>query len=369
MQINSLRVLILILGSAGGLMPALISAQEKLPENARSQAQLKADVETVDFGEVFAGEKPSRTLRLSNTGKRDLEIRKIDFTCGCALSRITLPTGVKVLGKQDPKEPVCVLKPDESADLEIVYSTAGLKGKVIRHIQILSSDPSMEVLNLSMEIVVKKPYLVDPFMLDFGKIEKGDSVTRSLVIRSEGVGAFSIREVLNLPEYIQYEMEEARDQGVPAYRLIFHLKGKVPAGDRRYPVKLKLENDKVREAEFYIRECVLSPISLELRPHDRSGILDLGKIKKSEGAAGQIIITNKDPGIPLEITKHQILCKHSKFIEIGVKMLQRGESYQIDLTVQPGVPVRHLQGTLVLFSDHPDLKRKRIRFMAWIDEE
>ncbi|MHC4946362.1 MAG: Ig-like domain-containing protein [Planctomycetota bacterium] len=323
--------------------------------------------EILDFGEVFAGQTSVRKLTITNQGNGDLQIRKITFTCSCALSRLTTPSGVMVDIKPKKDQLLCMLKHDESAELEIRFDTSGLLGDLKRSLDILSNDGEQKKRTMKMNVLVKSPFLAEPKSVDFGEVPKGEEASREIVIRSAGVGDFIVKKVENLPPFIRYEAKEIADADPPAWKLVFHLDRSAPVSELWQRIRLIVENETVNKFEIFIRAKILSDVSFHLEPHDRSGVLDLGKIDSSEGVKGTIEIRNRNPAVPYEITKLQRLCRFSDFIDTRIETLEEGVHYKISLEVRPGLKIPYLQGTLVIFSSHPEMARKRIKFMGRVE--
>ena len=55
-------------------------------------------------------------------------------------------------------------------------------------------------------------------------------------------------------------------------------------------------------------------------------------------------------------------------MEAEVQTLEEGMRFKIQISVKPGVKARFLQGSLIIQSEHEDLKKKRFRFMGLIGE-
>lgn len=77
-----------------------------------------------NFGSVKAGEKVKCSFEFSNTGKRDLIVRKTKASCGC--------TATQLVKK--------VLKPGESSKIDVVFDTRGRSGKQHKTIFVISND-------------------------------------------------------------------------------------------------------------------------------------------------------------------------------------------------------------------------------------
>jgi len=100
-----------------------------------------------DFGQVLPDAKPEHIFTVTNGGEEDLVIERINVSCGCIKTSITATR----------------IPPGESAELEVIYDTAGYRGKDQRHVRIYSNDPAISTrrIDLFVEIIeeFKVPYL------------------------------------------------------------------------------------------------------------------------------------------------------------------------------------------------------------------
>ena len=109
----------------------VISANIEEDFSALSAAELaNAPVLSVDdaefkFGKITQGEKVEHTYVLSNSGKSDLQIRKVKASCGC--------TAV-----QPEKR---VIGPGESVNIKTVFNSAGKLGNQNKTVTIITNDP------------------------------------------------------------------------------------------------------------------------------------------------------------------------------------------------------------------------------------
>ena len=109
----------------------VVSANIEEDFSALSEEELaKAPVLGVDdpeftFGKIKQGEKVEHTYVLTNSGKSDLLIRKVNASCGC--------TAV-----QPEKN---IISPGESVDIKTVFNSAGKLGNQNKTVTIITNDP------------------------------------------------------------------------------------------------------------------------------------------------------------------------------------------------------------------------------------
>lgn len=77
-----------------------------------------------DFGTIKEGDRPRYNFVLTNQGKSDLHIRKVNAACGC--------TAVKHES---------VIKPGQSTELSVVFNSSGKKNRQNKSITVITNDP------------------------------------------------------------------------------------------------------------------------------------------------------------------------------------------------------------------------------------
>jgi len=118
-------------GTSDRTYSLVVSANIEEDFSALSEAELaKAPVLSVDdvefnFGKITQGEKVEHTYVLTNSGKSDLQIRKVKASCGC--------TAV-----QPEKN---IIGPGESVKIKTVFNSAGKLGNQNKTVTIITNDP------------------------------------------------------------------------------------------------------------------------------------------------------------------------------------------------------------------------------------
>ena len=92
-----------------------------------------------DFGTINNGEKKLHTFVLTNKGKSDLKIRKINSNCGCTIAKPDKTT----------------IKPNESINIKTTFNSKGRSGKQSKSIIIITNDPKKSKIRLKVKGVVK----------------------------------------------------------------------------------------------------------------------------------------------------------------------------------------------------------------------
>ncbi len=113
---------------------------------AAAAPKLEVSQPSWDFGTLWHGESAAIKLKLKNAGDADLELQDLMSSCGCTAASKAQP----------------IVKPGETAEIDINFNSAGKFGKVATTITIVSSDPvnPRYVFNVTGE--VKKCVTIDP---------------------------------------------------------------------------------------------------------------------------------------------------------------------------------------------------------------
>jgi len=101
-----------------------------------------------DFGKVIQGEKPTHVFIVKNEGEGDLIIESLKESCACIEVSIS----------------ATLIKPGESAELEVTYDTTDYAGKDEKHIHIYSNDPQVPDKKINLYVEIEEfaiPYLKD----------------------------------------------------------------------------------------------------------------------------------------------------------------------------------------------------------------
>ncbi|BDU78851.1 DUF1573 domain-containing protein [Mesoterricola sediminis] len=88
-----------------------------------------------DFGRIDGDSRVTHRFRISNRGGANLNISRLNPSCGCTST---------VIGQW-------TLKPGESTEVEAAFNPAGFRGTVRKSIQVVSDDPANPNLTLTFE--------------------------------------------------------------------------------------------------------------------------------------------------------------------------------------------------------------------------
>lgn len=349
---------------------SLCPAQDQgVPPSQKKRPVIAANIKEINFGEVISGEKPSRKIKIMNQGRADLVILKIEFTCGCSVSQILLPSGEKVIPDRKEKTLIGKIKPNESAELEIILVSQGHSGMQKKKLIIFSNDPANRSFQVPIIAKIRRAFTCEPRRFDFGEVQKFTARTCPMVIRSTQNENFKILKIIGLPPYFEYAVEDVPNETAPSKRIKLTLKKDAPVGTFSIKMKVMMDSKTIQELPLYASCVVLPPIQFKTEEGKRGDTLDFKVIKRDRPATKTIEILNKNPKIPYEINKMEFASKHEKMIEVELTPVKKGSHYRLKATVIPDEKTRYFKGFVTLHSNHPDLKQKCITIQGWISKE
>jgi len=134
-------------------------------------AKLEVEKETLDLGEVWAGQTKKGAFVLRNVGDQTLEITKVRASCGC--------TVVKGYDKE--------IAPGQQGKLPVVLNTRGMQGKVSKAITLSTNQKGKEKVRLFVAATVKRLIVTNPKGgAIFGRIGKDQVLTKEVELTNHG---------------------------------------------------------------------------------------------------------------------------------------------------------------------------------------
>lgn len=207
---------------------------------AAAQTQtLTVSPRQLDFGTMKQQQTATATVTLTNDGGGKLVIGRVDADCGC-----TVPT-------LEIKE----LRPGESTEMEIEFSSKRFSGNVFKTVRVESNDPASPMVDIIITAKVTTPLVVDPVSqrVGFRRTAQGEVLTQRvtftatevprLEITADGTrrGLFDVAVVNNLDGDPQ---KSALDVTVPA---------DIPAGKQRDNVRVRTNIEDMPTVDIEMR--------------------------------------------------------------------------------------------------------------------
>lgn len=119
---------------------AKVLDRNKQSDEIKNGAILSLSKRTHDFGRVKEGKLLELDIIVRNSGKSDLEIKKVNASCGCTAALLSEK----------------VIQPGGNGNLHIELDTSNLEGKKTRTLSILSNDPLNSRMLITLFVNVEK---------------------------------------------------------------------------------------------------------------------------------------------------------------------------------------------------------------------
>jgi hypothetical protein len=133
-----------------------------------------------DFGERDSEEKVEHNFVVKNAGDEVLNITDVKTTCGCTVAKPAVNT----------------LAPGEETTVGVTFNLKNRQGVQNRKITVLTNDPETPQYYLELKGTVTALIMMEPTMLNFGRIEDNEPHTLPITIRTTKEGyTFELREV------------------------------------------------------------------------------------------------------------------------------------------------------------------------------
>jgi len=193
---------------------------------------------------------------------------------------------------------------------------------------------------------------------DFGTLEQGQLVTRSFTIRNEGTAPLTISRV----ELSQPSMRSRFRRVIPA-----NSEGQITiewdttrfTGDLSAEALVFLDDPTQRRVSLTIKGIVRSPIDL------LPGPAVFFSVFRDESARQTVAIVNNEER-PLKVGQLQIQGDHFK---ADLRTVRDGKTYEVAITVPPGLPAGRYMDALLVETDHPRRKQLQIGVNVFVKDD
>jgi len=346
-----------------------VSSQE-LESDTHETGSLEVIPELLEFGRVFDGDKPVKTVILRNAGSGPLTIKRLHTSCGCAIPMIQFPGGKEVNFSEQivrRNEPVGILQPDEEAKMQVSFTTWGYTGKLKKRILIECDDAQAEDKEVLIRAEIVDSVSSEPESLDLGEVVRGRKASAKVVIRSIGIGDFDIKGIKNLPSYLRFQTEKQSDGSEVAVELKIETRGEPPLGDLSLPLKLGIENKYIDETRILLKGTVVPKIRFSSGGAPIRDELDMGVFYADQGKNITLEISNLFPGIPYQpVEMERKGMFENPDVKVEIEEVTPGNQYRLHIKVPGGMlDTDFFRGSLWIFSDHPDLLLKKLHVTGW----
>ncbi len=291
-----------------------------------------------DFGTVSKGEKITWSFKIKNTGNADLEISKVQPTCGCTVAEFDK-----------------VIKPGQEGAVTAKVDTTNFNGPITKGVTILSNDPDTPTTMVTIKAVVR-PY-VEAYPVGFLRYSllQGEAEKKSVVLYSEEQKPLEIVGVQTPGDWVKVDytkLDKPEDRvkaGLPAqnqYRL------DVTVGGPTAPIGPLVDKVKIITNSEHQPEYLLS-LSGVVRPAYMvmPTVLNFGDVKPGEPAATRtVVLTSNDREHP-QVFKVEKVESSSKLISAEAKAGTQPGRYEVTVKVKDGAKAGTMNEQLKIYTN------------------
>jgi len=333
--------------------------------SVQSSPSIKVDQSKLCFGEMLSGSNKVLKLNITNNGSNNLTLYKIELSCACNVSNITLPNN-RVISLSDLKckKSIGELKPEEQATLKIHLNSIGLSGYIKKRLSIYSNDPKCNKLTIPITAKINPGLIFEPVFIDFGNVYQKSNIHKLLKIRSNDIGRLTISEIINIPDFINITYNSINNTQSSETIFDIELKPNAPLGPFHYSLPIILDNLKIKESALVVFGNIIPPIIFKSESKLINDYLNLGMIPKGIDHIKSIEIINNDT-IPYNITNIDIEARYSENYKVDIIPVIPGFHYKLKLHIISNVNMRFIRGIINIQSDYPHLKTKNINIRGW----
>jgi hypothetical protein len=141
-----------------------------LVASAAAQPKLSIDKSKMDLGVIYNGTTKKARIMLKNVGRDTLRILGVTTSCGCTTAR----------------QPKSFLKSGESDAVEIEFNSTGYRGKIEKHINIVTNDPTSPTTYVTLigDVIEELQPVNNGSVLWLGSVPKGKQVEQTVAFKN-----------------------------------------------------------------------------------------------------------------------------------------------------------------------------------------
>ena len=194
------------LSASSGLAQSSMNRDDLSPEapaimqpGLENKGNLVFSSKTQDAGEIFDQDDVKLSYLFRNTGAGPLTITQVKTSCGCTVPELAKKTYM----------------PGETGTLEVTFDPKGKSGTIARNITVFTDSETTPSETLIVRALVKPIVVMDPKIVPFEAVEKGQSATKEFKIYGRTDDFKVTRATVGNPEVFDVEVE---DMGETEYK-------------------------------------------------------------------------------------------------------------------------------------------------------
>ncbi len=288
-----------------------------------------------DFGTVAKGEVLTHKFQVKNNGDQDLEILKVQPSCGCTVAKYD-----------------AVIKPGESGTVEAAVKTESFQGPISKAVTIQSNDPDTPTAQVSIRATIK-PY-VEAYPAGFVRYNllQGDTDKRTVILYSEEEEPLTIESIEVPGDWVKVERAPvAKADRVPVGRQGQNqYKLDIIVGGPSAPVGPLLDKIKIHTSSKNQPEYLLS-LSGMVRPAYTVSptVLNFGEVNpKANETVRVITVSSNNSESPAAFKVNKVESTNPQ-INAAAKSTAPGQ-YQVEVRLSDDVAAGAVSGDLKIYT-------------------
>ena len=167
-----------------------------------------------DFGIAGPGHRITHIFKFTNTGSEPLQIIRVNTSCGCTAA---------LLSKKE-------VFPGGSGEIRATFKTKRFEGIQETTITVYSNDPDTPEIDLTIIGAIKRDVAVVPQGINFGDVEKGETVTGSVKLLQLSQNKLVLHRIEVNEKYLHVTTSRFREENSRGINIDISLKSEAPAG-------------------------------------------------------------------------------------------------------------------------------------------
>jgi len=301
--------------------------EESIPIHPKRDSPVIEVSETeIDFGKVNYDEKREHEVRISNVGTSVLEIRNVQTTCSCV--KAVLPGSREIM-------------PGESDTMQIRFDPQHFGGNSPRiNVYIYTNVAKSPRTQLQVQADILPEYVVEPTNIDFGRVEKGKTPSRTFVLRQSSDMPVEILS-LEVPDQLAayYSERSVAIDGVERREYEVEVRVRPEAAPGLFPprtvVKLRTNVARLRQAVVMVTGEIIGGVKVVPE------VLTFGPLAKDETDLGSIDLLSE-----ADFEVKDVSCDVPG-VDHALREIEPSRKYSIRLTLRPNAVPGEKHGKVV----------------------
>ena len=320
---------------------------------------IELDITNLDFGKMWDPTIETQQVTIRNTGNADLLLTSLASTCGCTVPRI----GDSELVKHEGTAINVRVAPGESVVMDITVNTFAKRDKLKQKVTVTSNDPDSPEVYVHVVGFVEPQVRIQPWVLDLGKLEKGESVTRLVTIISNQptfkLGRVSFGGTRGFKSKI-LATEQVEIEGYKRTKTSFEVffRGSTKPGSKLIEATLRTNHKQQRLLTMRIEYEILGDLEMPK-------VLQLGTLDSGTMVERTFKVTSRS-GTPFKVLSVRHAGKDGAAVEFSATPNDADRPTTYDVTVRlPNAPEQgSMRGVLIVATDVIDEEAIEVRYQG-----